>query len=166
MRILIATATAGAGHLAAAAALDETWRALQRGTRDRPRRGAVISGAADGDPSGPLVVSIVTDFEAHALWMEECVDLYCVAAEETKARLVARGAKAANIVATGIPISAKFSQKIDGRAVRKKLGLRDDLDVLLVLSGGFGMGPVAEIVTELDKVEADFQMLVVSGRNE
>jgi processive 1,2-diacylglycerol beta-glucosyltransferase len=28
MRILIATATAGAGHLAAAAALDEAWRTL------------------------------------------------------------------------------------------------------------------------------------------
>jgi len=141
-------------------------RGLRRGTGDRPRRGAVISGAADGDTSGPLVVSIVTDFEAHALWMEECVDLYCVAAEETKARLVARGAKAANIVATGISISAKFSQKIDGRQVRRKLGLRDDLGVLLVLSGGFGMGPVAEIVTELDKVEGDFQMLVVTARNE
>src|ERR1017187_4542777 len=29
MRILIATVTAGAGHLAAAAALDEAWRALR-----------------------------------------------------------------------------------------------------------------------------------------
>src|SRR5260370_39175037 len=55
----------------------------------------------------PFVVSVVTDFEAHALWMEPCVDLYCVAAEETKARLVARGAAARNVVATGIPISAR-----------------------------------------------------------
>ena len=31
----------------------------------------------------PFTVSIVTDFEAHALWMEPVVDLYCVAAEET-----------------------------------------------------------------------------------
>src|SRR5947207_1776908 len=31
MRILIATVTAGAGHLAAAAALDEAWRALRPG---------------------------------------------------------------------------------------------------------------------------------------
>ncbi len=141
-------------------------RGLRREKHNRTRRSTAISGMAGGDPTGPLVVSIVTDFEAHALWMEDCVDLYCVAAEETKARLVARGATPENIVATGIPISAKFSQKIDGRAVRKKLGLRDDQGVLLVLSGGFGMGPVAEIVTELDKVEGDFQMLVVTGRNE
>ena len=69
-------------------------------------------------------------------------------------------------MATGIPISAKFSNSIDPRAVRRKLGLRDDQPVLLVLSGGFGMGPVEEIVTELDKVEKEFQLVVVTGRNE
>jgi processive 1,2-diacylglycerol beta-glucosyltransferase len=88
----------------------------------------------------PLVVSVVTDFEAHALWMNRCVDLYCVAAEETKARLVARGATAKNVVPTGIPIAAKFLSKPGARAVRQTLGLRDDQPVLLVLSGGFGMG--------------------------
>ena len=114
----------------------------------------------------PLVVSIVTDFEAHALWMDACVDLYCVAAEETKARLVARSATAENVVATGIPIAAKFLSKPDPRAVRKQYGLRDDQPVLLVLGGGFGMGPVAEILAELDKVPGQFQTLVMTGRNE
>src|SRR5439155_10276385 len=49
---------------------------------------------------------------------------------------------------------------------RRKLGLRDDQSVFLVLSGGFGVGPVGEIVTELDKVKGQFQLLVVTGRNE
>ncbi|PYJ03051.1 MAG: hypothetical protein DME25_13700 [Verrucomicrobia bacterium] len=124
--------------------------------------------AAGGGRLGPLflVVSVVTDFEAHALWMEPCVDLYCVAAEETKARLLARGAAAENVVATGIPISARFSSRPEARAVRQSLGLRDDQPVLLVLSGGFGMGPVAEILSELDKVPRSFQTLVVTGRNQ
>src|SRR6185369_16117803 len=72
----------------------------------------------------------------------------------------------ANVVATGIPISSRFSGKIDAPAVRRSMGLRDDLPVLLVLSGGFGMGPVAEILTELDKVDRPFQTVVVTGRNE
>jgi len=117
-------------------------------------------------PTRPFVVSIVTDFEAHALWMNDCVDLYCVAAEETKARLVARGALPEKVLATGIPISARFSTNPDVLAVRHKLGLRDDQPVLLVLSGGFGMGPVAEILAELDKVIQPFQTVVVTGRNE
>ncbi len=114
----------------------------------------------------PFVVSIVTDFEAHALWMDACVDLYCVAAEETKARLVARGATADNVVVTGIPIAAKFLSKPSPQAVRKNYGLRDDQPVLLVLGGGFGMGPVAEILAELDKMPERFQTLVVTGNNE
>ena len=113
-----------------------------------------------------MIVTVVTDFEAHALWMNSSVDLYCVAAEETKARLVARGAAAENIIATGIPISARFSPNPNRDSVRKMLGLRDDLPVILVLSGGFGMGPVAEILAELDKVGKQFQSIVVTGRNE
>jgi processive 1,2-diacylglycerol beta-glucosyltransferase len=266
MRILIATVTAGGGHIAAAAALEEAWRALRPddiverldlikffsplhkkvhadgyvklvehapelwgmlfGKTDNPKVAHRLSKLRRAFPSNsrkrfmrhlkqfkpdavlcthylpletlgllhqksvaavydrrtlthpematlterrykhPFVVSIVTDFEAHALWMDACVDLYCVAAEETKARLVARGATAANAVATGIPIAAKFLSKPDPRAVRKQYGLRDDQPVLLVLGGGFGMGPVAEILAELDKVPGQFQTLVVTGRNE
>jgi processive 1,2-diacylglycerol beta-glucosyltransferase len=114
----------------------------------------------------PFVVSVVTDFEAHALWMAPCVDLYCVAAEETKARLVARGANEGAVAVTGIPIAAKFLNKTVPLEVRKTIGLRDDQPVILVLGGGFGMGPVAEILSELDKVQLPFQTLVVTGRNE
>lgn len=246
MRILIATVTAGGGHLAAAAALDEAWQAahprdvvervdlvkffsplhkkihaagyvklverapelwgmifaktddpkvarrLHRIQRLFPGRSrarfarhvkqfkpdvvlcthyeplSVLGSLRRENPKwkAPFVVSVVTDFEAHALWMEPDVDLYCVAAEETKARLVARGATSDNIVATGIPIAAKFSAKPEAQAVRKALGLRDDLPTLLVLSGGFGMGPVGKILAQLDKVAQRFQTLVVCGRNE
>jgi processive 1,2-diacylglycerol beta-glucosyltransferase len=44
--------------------------------------------------------------------------------------------------------------------------LRDDLPTLLVLSGGFGMGPVGKILQQLDTVVSEFQTLVVCGRNE
>jgi len=246
MRILIATVTAGAGHLQAAAALEEAWRLLRpRDTVLRldvleftPRlyRKAYLEGylklvehapelwgmlfaktdnpalsrkltrlrrtltrwpterfakelrrfqpqavlcthfmplevlgklkSKTANASGPFTVSVVTDFEAHALWMEPAVDLYCVAAEETKARLVARGATPENVAVTGIPIAAKFSAAVDPAAVRKKAGLRDDLPVLLVLSGGFGMGPVAAILAEINKMDRPVQLVVVCGRNE
>lgn len=134
-----------------------------------PRNGRGADGNGDEareHSPGPLVVTVVTDFEAHALWMDGCVDLYCVAAEETKARLIARGAAAKNIVVSGIPISAKFSAAIDQKTIRKNMGWRDDLPIILVLSGGFGMGPVAEILNELDKVARPFQTIVVAGKNE
>ena len=243
MRVLIATVTAGAGHVQAAAALEEAWRALR--PRDDIERldvldftsrlyrkvyidsyvklvehapdlwahvfkktddpqylrkvnrlqralsqitthkfvahakrfapeailcthympAQVVSGAKE-ELGSPLVANVVTDFEAHALWMQPGVDLYFVAAEETRARLVARGLKTETVAVTGIPISARFSAALDAPAIRKRFGLRADLPVLLVLGGGFGMGPVAEILTELNKVAIPMQIVVVCGRNE
>jgi processive 1,2-diacylglycerol beta-glucosyltransferase len=98
--------------------------------------------------------------------MEACVDLYCVAAEETKGRLLARGAAPEQVIVTGIPIGARFSARLDAAGLRQQLGLRDDLPVVLVLAGGFGVGPVGEILLELDKVGRRVQVLVVAGRNE
>ncbi|MEW6159643.1 MAG: glycosyltransferase [Verrucomicrobiota bacterium] len=243
MRVLIATVTAGAGHLQAAAALEEAWKKLRPedtvqkldvldfGTRltkkwyaesyvkliehapdlwsflfkktDRPdlvtrfsrlRRtmaGSMslgfqkhlrkfrphviiathylpleLTGGLRTRRWKPFTVCTVTDFEAHALWMEPCVDLYCVAAEETKARLVARGIEADRVCVTGIPVAEKFSAKVDVRAVRRQYELKSEEPTLLVLSGGFGMGPVAEILDQIDRVPRPVQVLVVTGRNE
>jgi len=114
----------------------------------------------------PFVGCVVTDFEAHALWMEPGVDFYCVAAEDTRKSLVARGVEAGQIAVTGIPIGLRFGKAIDAAAVRKSLGIRDDLPVVLVLGGWFGMGPVAEILKQMNEVKTPLQVLVVAGRNE
>ncbi|HNQ90168.1 MAG TPA: glycosyltransferase [Verrucomicrobiota bacterium] len=124
-----------------------------------------LEARARGAPT-PFVACVVTDFEAHALWMEPVVDLYCVAATETRVRLLARGAAPGDVVVTGIPVAPKFAQPLDLRAVRKRHGLRDDLPTLLVLSGGFGVGPVREILDHLDKLDRTVQVVVVCGRNE
>ena len=248
MRVLIPTVTAGAGHLQAAAALDEAWRSLRpadevrrvdvldytprwyrkiyvRGylkliehapelyammfkKTDNPARikdltkfrrrssgvmaakfvkelvafqpgvllsphylpleilGGVLSKRPYKARLAPFTACVVTDFEAHALWMEPCVDLYCVAAEATKARLVARGAGARNVVATGIPIAAKFAARDDTVAIRAPFRFQPAVSTLLVLGGGFGMGPVREILAELNKIQQPLQIVVVCGRNE
>jgi processive 1,2-diacylglycerol beta-glucosyltransferase len=113
----------------------------------------------------PFVASIVTDFEAHALWMSSAVDLYCVASEPTRVRLLARGVNDSAVTPTGIPISPRFRALADPGLIRKTMGLRDDLPVVLVLGGGFGLGPVARILAELDKASGEFQVVVVTGRN-
>ncbi|MEO6035422.1 MAG: hypothetical protein ABIQ35_09225, partial [Verrucomicrobiota bacterium] len=219
MRILIATVTAGGGHLAAAAALEELWkkmrptdavecvdvlkfagklqrklytetyvkivehipelyamafkktddpgqlqrmgnlrRAFARGTNAGFVRHLksfkpdvvlcthylpleILCHPKDSDKTGsPFTVCVVTDFEAHAFWLEPPAQFYCVAAEQTRESLVARGLKPENIEVTGIPISAKFSEPVSALGVRKRFGLRDDMPTLLVLGGGFGMG--------------------------
>ena len=248
MRVLIPTVTAGAGHLQAAAALEEAWRALRPSDEvrrvdvldytprwyrkiyvkgylkliehapdlyammfrktDNPLRikeltafrrrssrmvaakfvkelvafqpeavlaphylpleilGGVLAKSRYRAKLNPFVACIVTDFEAHALWMEPCVNLFCVAAGATKARLVARGAADENVEITGIPIAARFSARVDAGAIQKQFGFKGAVPTLLVLSGGFGMGPVREILSELDKVERALQIIIVCGKNE
>jgi processive 1,2-diacylglycerol beta-glucosyltransferase len=248
MRVLIPTVTAGAGHLQAAAALEEGWRAMRphdevrrvdvldytpRWYRkiyvkgyvkliehapdlyammfkktDNPARikeltkfrrqsagvmaakfvkelvafrpdvllaphylpleilGGVLGKRRYRGKVAPYTTCIVTDFEAHALWMEPCVNLYCVAAEATKARLVARCTKTENVIVTGIPIAAKFSSRVDAEAIRSGFSFRVGVPTLLVLSGGFGMGPVREILSELNKIERALQIIIVCGKNE
>jgi processive 1,2-diacylglycerol beta-glucosyltransferase len=80
--------------------------------------------------------------------------------------VIARGAAPGQAVASGIPISSRFEKPVDPRQVRQTLGLRDDQPVLLVLSGGFGMGPVGAILAALDKVPLAFQTVVVTGKNQ
>src|SRR4030095_4455707 len=62
--------------------------------------------------------------------------------------------------------AGKFSAAVDRAAVRRRMSLRDDLPVLLVLGGGFGIGPVSEILEELNKLATAVQVVVVCGRNE
>jgi processive 1,2-diacylglycerol beta-glucosyltransferase len=245
MRVLIATVTAGGGHLQAAAALEDAWQSMRPedgvhkvdlldgvsplfrrvyaegyvqlvahapelwgmmfSKTDNPalvqritrfRRGfarrtyrnflrmlrefrpdvvvcthyqplEILSGTKEHkDGPRPFTVCVVTDFEAHAFWMAEHVDLYFVAAPETRAGLVARGVAPDKVIATGIPVAAKFGQAVETGAVRRALGIRDDLPTLLVLGGGFGTGPIGKILGALDKVAEPLQTLVVAGRNE
>ena len=114
----------------------------------------------------PRIVTVVTDFEAHALWMEPSVDLYCVAMEETKARLVARGVPPKQIVVTGIPISRRFRKAPSAMTLRRRLRLNPTSPTLLVLGGGLGMGPLAETMRYLNEVKRPLQLLVVAGKNE
>lgn len=122
--------------------------------------------AADPGRMGPFIVCVVTDFDAHALWLDPCVDLYCVAADETRARMLARGVPAQSIVVTGIPVAPAFAERLDTRTARRALGLQVNTPVVLVLSGGFGIGAVAETVAAVDSTPGRFQLLVVCGRNE
>jgi processive 1,2-diacylglycerol beta-glucosyltransferase len=118
------------------------------------------------DGRAPLTVSCVTDFEAHALWQEPGADLYCVAAEETKARLVARGVEAGAAMVTGIPVSRRFWKRPARAQARRSLGLDARKPVVLLLGGGFGLGPVERLAGLVDSARADLQLVVVCGRNE
>jgi processive 1,2-diacylglycerol beta-glucosyltransferase len=108
---------------------------------------------------------VVTDFDAHAMWLFKNVDWYFVACEETRAYLSALGIPAATIFDTGIPIDPVFGVEKPKRDVRLRLGLDPERTTILVSAGGFGVGPVETLVEVLQKVQQPIQAVVICGRN-
>lgn len=116
--------------------------------------------------SGKLVRAVVlTDYVSHPLWLYPGVDAYFVAHEGMKEALVASGIEPERVYATGIPIGRAFAASYDGEVLKKKYQLRTDLPVVLVTSGGHGIGPFTQIIRALGRVQADFQVVVVAGQN-
>ena len=108
---------------------------------------------------------VVTDFDAHALWLYRDVDWYFVACEETKVHLAALGIPSETIHVTGIPIDSAFAVTTPKRETRLQLGLELERTTILVSAGGFGMGPVESLVRALHAVRRPVQLVVVCGRN-
>lgn len=112
----------------------------------------------------PLGV-VITDFDAHALWLYREVDWYFAACEETKVYLIEMGIPEKAIFVTGIPIDPVFSKAKSKKDERLYFGLDTEKPTILISLGGFGVGPVESVVKILQKVQHPVQLIVVCGKN-
>ncbi len=109
---------------------------------------------------------VVTDFDAHALWLCHHYDRYFVALDETKIHLEKLGIPADKITVSGIPIDPVFAEIKDRRAMREKYNLAQDKLTIMVSAGGFGVGNVENLLRSLAELETPSQILALCGRNE
>jgi processive 1,2-diacylglycerol beta-glucosyltransferase len=107
---------------------------------------------------------VVTDADVHRLWIHRGVDRYFVARDEAAALLAAIGVDA-SVEVTGIPIDPRFAEPADRASLRRRHGLPDG-PVVLLLTGGFGVGPVQELAARLEQARRPAHFVVVAGRNE
>lgn len=108
---------------------------------------------------------VVTDIDAHAMWLYKDIDWYFVASEETKVYMSALGIPEETIYVTGIPIDPVFAEERQKSEARLQLGLNPNLTTLLVSAGGFGVGPVEALLQALLKIRYPVQIAVICGRN-
>jgi len=113
----------------------------------------------------PLAV-VVTDFDIHANWLCRYCDRYFVALDETGVHLGKLGIPADRITVSGIPVDPVFARRKDKAAMRLKLGLREDMTTILVSAGGFGVGPVENLITALLDLQHEAQIVAVCGKSE
>lgn len=109
--------------------------------------------------------TVTTDFETHRLWVNQPCDHYFTATEEGAAYLAYWGVPAADVSVTGIPVHPVFSIAKERAACLARHGLAGDRPIVLQLAGGFGVGPVEQILAGVEAVARPLEIVVVTGRN-
>jgi processive 1,2-diacylglycerol beta-glucosyltransferase len=108
----------------------------------------------------------VTDFDVHALWIQPHISGYFAASEEVAWRMVERGIPADRIRVTGIPIMPVFGETYNRAVCAAEFGLDPTKTTLLMMSGGAGVGGLGELAERLLRLDGDFQLVALAGRNE
>jgi processive 1,2-diacylglycerol beta-glucosyltransferase len=110
--------------------------------------------------------TVVTDFDAHGLWANDPTDRYFVATEEAAISLTRWRVDPKTIAITGIPIHPVFARPKAAAACRERHNLSIDRPVILLLAGGFGVGPIEQLFDAALEVETPIHLAVVCGKNE
>lgn len=112
------------------------------------------------------VVSIITDFAPHQTYINENVDAYIVSSNEMVEDMVGRGVKREKVYPFGIPVKQEFYKELPKREMLIEEGLDPDLKTVLIMAGSFGVTDVLKIYHNIVKAEPDFQIILITGRNE
>lgn len=109
-------------------------------------------------------VGIVTDFTVHPYWEVTGTDYFVTASELLNYQFEKKGIAVEKLLPFGIPIDEKFSVSKEKVQARKELNIADKMTVL-VMTGSMGYGHILKHIKCLDKLDMDFQMLIVCGNN-
>jgi processive 1,2-diacylglycerol beta-glucosyltransferase len=119
----------------------------------------------EGRFRAPLL-TVVTDYDAHRIWVHDSFARYCVASSLAAGSLRAHGVPAASIEVTGIPVDPAFSVPADCDAARRTFGLSGGYPVIVQSAGGRGVGPLEDVYRALLASTVPSEIVVVCGRNE
>ncbi len=112
-----------------------------------------------------LLITVVTDFLPHTVWVNDGTDFYWVMGEDAKKDLLRRKVPEKQIIAGGIPIDPAFTVRGDREKTLRKWGLEKNRLTILLTSGSFGLGPQEAILEALQGFSDKIQCFVVCGNN-
>jgi hypothetical protein len=122
-------------------------------------------------PGRPFVTLItdLADFPPR-FWIEPSKVQYVICGTEKAVQQArAMGKAESHILPTsGMILRPDFylDERVDPVALRKELGLREDLSTAILLFGGFGSNVMYQIAQRLDAARAPVQLIVICGRND
>jgi len=109
---------------------------------------------------------VVTDYDVHAMWLCRTVGRYYLAIPEAAEYLAGIGVPREILRVTGIPIDPLFSVPLDRATARKELKLDPAAQILLLAAGGYGVGPLEQLVQDLLQLKKPWQLVAIAGKSE
>ncbi len=107
----------------------------------------------------------VTDFDLHRMWIHDHMAGYFAANDEVAFRMRAQGVAEHAIHVTGIPIMPAFGQVFEREVCARESGLDPLRTTFMLMGGGAGLGSLDKVAERLLSLDADFQLIVLSGKN-
>lgn len=110
---------------------------------------------------------ILSDYTCIPFLAETEPDLCFLPHEDVRKECVSAGIAPERLLVTGMPVSAKFRERIGKEAARGALGLPSDKKIYLIMTGGIGCGDAVTLCKTLLRIPDEHSLLcVLPGRNE
>lgn len=103
----------------------------------------------------PRLITVITDFGVHPLWVFKESDDYVVGTDYTRQQLISKGINVDRIKVFGIPVSLRFLSRYERKGPRFSV---------LLITGSFGFSLLEKIVEMLKSLE--IHLYVVCGNNQ
>ncbi|WP_151732906.1 MGDG synthase family glycosyltransferase [Paenibacillus tengchongensis] len=127
---------------------------------------AVVSRLKRLDPGLKVpLVTVITDYDAHASWISPQVDRYLVSTQEVKTKLRQRSVPGGKIQVTGMPVHPSFWEHPGREEILEQFALRE-LPTVLVMGGGWGLMNDEVVNEALLSWRDRVQLVFCLGRND
>ncbi|MED5016393.1 glycosyltransferase [Paenibacillus chibensis] len=109
--------------------------------------------------------TVITDYDAHASWINAKVDRFLVSTDNVRRLLLDRGVYPNQIQVTGIPVHPDFWSTEDKASVRSTLNIKN-MPTVFIMGGGWGMVANNRLVEQLLRWKDRVQLVFCLGSNQ
>ncbi|MCD6577673.1 MAG: glycosyltransferase [Anaerolineaceae bacterium] len=114
----------------------------------------------------PFIIVVTDLVSTHAAWFAKEADLVCIPTEQARKPALYAGIDPKKLRVIGLPVLDRFCKPhSDKKALRKKLGWPQNKNIILLVGGGEGMGPLGTISKEINRAKLDGGLAIITGRN-
>lgn len=111
------------------------------------------------------LVTILTDYAPHGMWLQNSIDAYIVSNEDMVEEMYTRGVPKEIVYPFGIPVQPEFLKRYDKNTTLTELGLDINKKTILLMGGSLGMGKIATVFQKLMASSLDIQIIAIAGNN-